>query len=47
MEQALTETRHWTVREEEQGISHQRLIGKGGFGEVHEVYTNYHVNAKV
>ena len=30
-------TRHWTIREEETGISHLKLLGEGGFGEVHEV----------
>jgi hypothetical protein len=29
--------RHWTIREEETGISHLKLLGEGGFGEVHEV----------
>jgi hypothetical protein len=29
--------KHWTIREEESEISHRKLLGKGGFGEVHEV----------
>jgi hypothetical protein len=28
---------YWSTREGETGIEHVRLIGAGGFGEVHEV----------
>lgn len=28
---------HWTVRDNETQISHQKKIGQGGYGEVHEV----------
>lgn len=30
-------SKHWTIREAETAISHQKLLGTGGFGEVHEV----------
>jgi len=29
--------KHWTIRDEETELSHRRLLGIGGFGEVHEV----------
>jgi hypothetical protein len=28
---------HWTKREGEKGVSYKRLIGAGGYGEIHEV----------
>jgi len=28
---------HWTARENETNVSHQKLLGKGGYGEVHQV----------
>ena len=28
---------HWTKREGEKGVSYRRLIGVGGYGEIHEV----------
>ena len=28
---------HWTIRESETHVSHQKLLGKGGYGEVHQV----------
>lgn len=30
-------TKHWTVREDEENIYHETLLGQGGFGEVHKV----------
>jgi len=29
--------RHWTVRDAESNITHQKLLGEGGYGEVHQV----------
>ena len=37
-EKVGSKAKHWTIKEEETGISHQRLLGSGGFGEVHEVH---------
>lgn len=38
MEQhALVDSKHWTVRKNEESIVHEELLGKGGFGEVHRV----------
>lgn len=28
----------WTKREGESGVSYTRLIGAGGYGEIHEVF---------
>jgi len=28
---------HWTVRDDETDISHDKLLGQGGYGEVHKV----------
>jgi len=30
-------SKHWTIREGEIGFLHHKLLGRGGFGEVHEV----------
>jgi len=35
--EAPAKSKHWTVREGETGILHGKLVGRGGFGEVHEV----------
>lgn len=32
-----TSQKHWTIREQETDVLHGKLLGKGGFGEVHEV----------
>jgi hypothetical protein len=32
-----TEEGEWTKREGEKGVSYKRLIGAGGYGEIHEV----------
>jgi hypothetical protein len=29
--------KHWTIGEEEENITHEALLGKGGYGEVHKV----------
>lgn len=29
--------KHWTIRDDETDLSHRRLLGIGGFGEVHEL----------
>jgi len=31
------ESKHWTIREEEDNITHEGLLGQGGYGEVHKV----------
>jgi len=31
------ESKHWTIREEEENIMHKALLGRGGYGEVHKV----------
>jgi hypothetical protein len=31
------EIEHWTKKEDEKNVMYRRLIGAGGFGEVHEV----------
>ena len=28
---------HWTIRDDETEVSHDSLLGQGGFGEVHKV----------
>src|SRR5271170_3205453 len=32
-----TEESHWTVRPNEPNLSHEEVIGEGGYGEVHKV----------
>jgi hypothetical protein len=34
---APPDTRYWLTQEDEEHISHVRIIGTGGYGEVHEV----------
>jgi len=29
--------KHWTIRDDEETVIHDSLIGRGGFGEVHKV----------
>lgn len=31
------ESKHWTIRDEEENLIHQELLGRGGYGEVHKV----------
>lgn len=30
-------SKHWTIRDEEEDVIHQELLGMGGYGEVHKV----------
>jgi len=39
--------KHWTVRYDEAHISHQTLLGKGGYGEVHRVKITPFVHANI
>jgi hypothetical protein len=37
----------WTIRENEQNVVHQELLGEGGYGEVHKVSLSHsHASAK-
>jgi len=35
--EAPAKSKHWSIREGETGFLHHKLLGRGGFGEVHEV----------
>src|SRR5277367_1789996 len=35
-------SRHWTLRDEEVNVLHQRFLGEGGYGEVHQVSLRFY-----
>ena len=34
---------HWTLRDDETNVSHQKLLGAGGYGEVHKVLSHFDI----